>query len=259
MAKAPKMVNLSIEETSGVDHPAHLHEGWLVMKAADMTDLAPVLDALATPTDEEVPMSDGVEVTAVDEDEVVATDELAAAQARIAELEAAVASMESAAPSEEEVLKAAPEAVIKMVTALREEKASAVAKAVAAETALASERESRQNEAAVKKAEAWTNLSIDPAVVGPALRQIEDSNPSLAKSIEDALTAANAQAESGAIFQEIGKAAPSMEGSAVERMTAMAKAAVSEGKFKTVEQAVADIAVANPEMYASYVSESKGA
>ena len=28
-----KMVNLSIEETSGVDHPAHLHEGWLVMKA----------------------------------------------------------------------------------------------------------------------------------------------------------------------------------------------------------------------------------
>lgn len=31
---ARKMVNLSIEETSGVDHPAHLHEGWLVMKAA---------------------------------------------------------------------------------------------------------------------------------------------------------------------------------------------------------------------------------
>lgn len=29
-----KMVNLDIEETSGVDHPAHLHEGWLVMKAA---------------------------------------------------------------------------------------------------------------------------------------------------------------------------------------------------------------------------------
>lgn len=36
---ARKMVNLSIEETSGVDHPAHLHEGWLVMKAASSDDV----------------------------------------------------------------------------------------------------------------------------------------------------------------------------------------------------------------------------
>ena len=34
-----KMVNLAIEETSGVDHPAHLAEGWLVMKAADPDDV----------------------------------------------------------------------------------------------------------------------------------------------------------------------------------------------------------------------------
>lgn len=36
---ARKMVNLSIEETSGVDHPAHLHEGWLVMKAASIEEV----------------------------------------------------------------------------------------------------------------------------------------------------------------------------------------------------------------------------
>jgi len=36
---ARKMVNLSIEETSGVDHPAHLHEGWLVMKAASSDEV----------------------------------------------------------------------------------------------------------------------------------------------------------------------------------------------------------------------------
>lgn len=36
---ARKMVNLSIEETSGVDHPAHLHEGWLVMKAASLEEV----------------------------------------------------------------------------------------------------------------------------------------------------------------------------------------------------------------------------
>ena len=33
MAKTRKMVGLNIEETSGVDHPAHLHEGWLVIKS----------------------------------------------------------------------------------------------------------------------------------------------------------------------------------------------------------------------------------
>lgn len=29
-----KLVNLDVAETSGVDRPAHLHEGWVVMKAA---------------------------------------------------------------------------------------------------------------------------------------------------------------------------------------------------------------------------------
>ena len=33
MPKSTKLTELTIKETSGVDHPAHLHEGWLVMKA----------------------------------------------------------------------------------------------------------------------------------------------------------------------------------------------------------------------------------
>ena len=32
MPNTRKLVDLTIEETSGVDHPAHLHEGWLVRK-----------------------------------------------------------------------------------------------------------------------------------------------------------------------------------------------------------------------------------
>lgn len=32
---AKRLVKLRIKENSGVDHPAHLHEGWVVMKAAD--------------------------------------------------------------------------------------------------------------------------------------------------------------------------------------------------------------------------------
>lgn len=33
MARSVKLADLDIRETSGVDHPAHLHEGWLVLKS----------------------------------------------------------------------------------------------------------------------------------------------------------------------------------------------------------------------------------
>lgn len=37
MGKSTKLTSLMVKETSGVDHPAHLHEGWLVMKSEDLT------------------------------------------------------------------------------------------------------------------------------------------------------------------------------------------------------------------------------
>lgn len=49
------MVNLAIEETSGVDHPAHLHEGWLVMKAADPQDVEKAMKAMRTDDGVEYP------------------------------------------------------------------------------------------------------------------------------------------------------------------------------------------------------------
>jgi len=36
MARSTKLADLMVKETSGVDHPAHLHEGWLVMKSEDL-------------------------------------------------------------------------------------------------------------------------------------------------------------------------------------------------------------------------------
>ena len=46
MAKAKKMVRLAVDETSGVDHPAHLSEGWLVMKSANAEEIEAVIDSL---------------------------------------------------------------------------------------------------------------------------------------------------------------------------------------------------------------------
>lgn len=256
MAKAPKMVNLAIEETSGVDHPAHLHEGWLVVKAADPTDVEAALAALATPTPtEEEPMTDDKTVEDCTAELEAA---LAKAEARIAELEAATPAVEEPV-SEDDMLKSAPEAVVKMVESLRAREAEAVAKAAAAEEALLKQREEAADAEAVEKAKAWSNLSIDPAVVGPALRRLFGTDEMLAKAVEDALTAANAQAESGAIFAEIGKAAPVSEGGdAYSRLQTLAKSAVESGTAATVEQAMADIAIANPDLYAAYLTE-KGA
>ena len=70
LARTRKMANLVIEETSGVDHPAHLHEGWLVMKSADESEVQRVLDESLT---EEEIMSDNTqtEVTPAATDEQV--------------------------------------------------------------------------------------------------------------------------------------------------------------------------------------------
>lgn len=38
MARSTRLAELKIVETSGVDHPAHLHEGWMVIKSANNSD-----------------------------------------------------------------------------------------------------------------------------------------------------------------------------------------------------------------------------
>ena len=47
MAQSTKLTELTIKETSGVDHPAHLHEGWMVMKSEE--DLDSTLDQIIEP------------------------------------------------------------------------------------------------------------------------------------------------------------------------------------------------------------------
>ena len=46
MPNSVKLTELTIKETSGVDHPAHLHEGWMVIKSDDGLDSS--LDQIIT-------------------------------------------------------------------------------------------------------------------------------------------------------------------------------------------------------------------
>lgn len=273
--KAPKMTELVIEETSGVDHPAHLHEGWLVIKASSTESVADVLAALPEPLGEsmsddptEVTIETDSEVTLAAEEEVAEgmepeskqmEEELAMAQARIAELEARISELEGSEKEEmmEEatdpvaLAKSAPEPIRKAMEELAKAKAEA-------ETALAKEREDRADADAIAKArDTFKHLALDAEKVGPALRRLAAIDADLAKSVEDALAAADAQNESADIFTEVGKGyVPS--GDAIQKMTSLAKAAVSEGKAATVEQAMAQVATENPALYNDYLTE-KGA
>jgi hypothetical protein len=267
--RTKKMVNLAIEETSGVDHPAHLHEGWLVMKSASQSEVQRVLDKSLT--EEDSNMEETKPAATEEQDKPVektVEEELAAAKARIAELEAKLAEKENEKPelevemamgedkpSEEkkvdEYMKSAPESVVKMITNLKTQAEAATAE-------LRKEREARADAQAVEKAKGWANLNLNAEKVGPALRRLNEVDSDLAKSIEEVLSSVNAQAESASIFAEIGKSADFKTGNAYDRMTALAKSAVEEGVAKSMAQAIADVATKNPDLYSQYLSE-KGA
>lgn len=266
---ARKMVNLSIEETSGVDHPAHLHEGWLVMKAASGEAVEQILtDSEAeVPSEEKSTEEDPVESTEIEKADKPSYEDLEAmlekANARIVEMEKEMGEMKEPKKAaegemeddEDEMMKSAPESVRKAYEAMQKAVDEAKAQADAAEAELRKERGERADaEAVVKARESYGSLGLDPEQVGPALRRLADHDADLAKSVEDVLTAANAKVESADIFSEIGKSARPA-GTAYEKAEAMAKAAVADGKSATFEQALSDVFTSDADLYMSYLAE----
>jgi hypothetical protein len=279
MAKATKMVRLAVDETSGVDHPAHLSEGWLVMKSANAEEIEAVIDSLTETTiTKEDSVSD--ESTVVTEDAVVAeatpTESPAEDKdAKIAELEAALEKAKKMMPAflspdkmEDETEEEYAKRMKKMEDEKKKpmekslesvEKAFAVEKARADEAValLQKERDERADADSIAKAKNWNNLPLEAEKVGPALRRLSIIDEDLAKSIEGILEAVNTQAKTSNLFAEIGKAADAST-DAYDRLTALAKAAVESGVAPSFEVAMADAALANTDLYKQYLTE-KGA
>ncbi len=277
MSEQHQMVNLSVEETSGVDHPAHLHEGWVILKAADETSVTETIAALMSTEQREGQMTTESTDATVD----ASTDELAKAQEQIETLnatlaekdeqiagmlaksedeseeeeaeaeEAEEAEAETEEMTEEALVKSMPEPVREMLEKARNAEAEA-------REELRKERDAQADREFVAKAGAWKSLSLDAEEFGPMLRQVHDMNETLADIIAKAMDAANAQAESGAIFDEIGKPAPVARGAdAYGHVQSLAKAAVEAGEFATVEQAVSQLVAADPSLYEQYLNEMR--
>lgn len=287
MAKSTKMVRLAVDETSGVDHPAHLSEGWLVMKSANAEEIEAVINSLTeTTTTKEDSVSE--ENTVVTEDAVVADAPAVDApaespvddkDARIAELESELEKAKGKNPfeqmedeSDEDYMKRMKkmEEEAKMMGSKKkpmsmEKSLESVEKAVAFEKAradeavalLQKERDERADADAIAKAKNWNNLPLEAEKVGPALRRLSQIDEELAKSIEGILEAVNVQAKTSNLFAEIGKSVDAST-DAYDRMTALAKAAVESGVAPTFEIAMADVALANQDLYKQYLTE-KGA
>lgn len=247
-----KLVKLSIKETSGVDHPAHLTEGWVVMKSASQSDVTSVLDELR-PDETEAPAD---EVAA----EEVVVEELANPVSKEETMSTAGETTPEVviipeAASEADILKAMPASIKKMLDESKATAEAALIKAAASEAALIAERDARADEAAVLKASAWSSLNIDPTVVGPALRRLAETDTALANEVVKALDSANAMVETNVVFTEIGSEAQTASDDAYSKMESLAKAAVAEGTAASYEAAILAVAQSNPDLYAAYLSE----
>ena len=281
MPSMEEMIRLAVDETSGVDHPAHLSEGWLVMKSANAEEIEAVIDSITETTiTKEDSVSD--ESTVVTEDAVVA--EATPTESPAEDKDAIIAGLEAelekakkmpAFLSPDKMEDETEEEYAKRMKKMEEEKAmkkpmakslDSVEKALSVEKAradeavalLQKERDERADADAVAKAKNWNNLPLEAEKVGPALRRLAMIDEELAKSIEGILGAVNEQAKTSNLFAEIGKSVDSSAVDAYDRLTALAKAAVESGVAPSFEVAMADAALANTDLYKQYLTE-KGA
>lgn len=249
---ARKMVKIRVDETSGVDHPSHLEEGWIVIKAkghempAEKKSTPVFKDADGDEIDVEATLAKAAQ------DVTAANTERDTATARVTELETENAALKKAAEPAADDAEALEKSLPEPVRALLKKERDATA---AAQTELRKEVETRLNGEYVAKAAAWGSLSLDPAEVGTALRQLSTANPTLAESVIKALASANAQAEASDLFKELGTPLRPDSGDAYGRMTKMAKAKVEAGEAPTIEQAMDEVATAHPELVEAYNQE----
>jgi hypothetical protein len=234
MPNTKKLVDLEIEETSGVDHPAHLYEGWLVRK-----DAAAVLDEVLTEVRDEHDTDQGAETVDLTETTIEAPAE------------------EAVAVEPEPVIEPAPvaksddsEMVAKELADLRKALDDATAEA-------ASLREEREMEKATERVSAWRIL---PGVVvdefAPVLRSLRGADPESAAVVESILDGcAEALSEAG-ILKELGTDLDDSSTDAFDQIEALAKSAVEAGRAGNMPEAIGLVATENPDLYGRYRSEA---
>ncbi len=221
MGKSRKLVDLELKEISGVDHPATLHEGWLVMKSSDdplEAELADTIEASFTidPITEVETMSDYTDDTPV-QDEVVAEE-----------------------PSED--FRKELDGLQKALDAARAETEQV--------------RAERELEKATQKAHSWAILpELTPTEFAPVLRNIRDHSPEDADAVEAILDGCTVALGEAGILKELGTDTSSGVDDAYGQIHAMAQSKVEAGHTDSIQKAISEVAVENPDLYERYVAD----
>lgn len=261
------MMAPKIKEVSGVDHPAHLAEGWLVQKGLNIDpDMAQILhqaECIAKGIDpaatfdlskgsHTMPISDEARAALpADVQEYLKSVEATAAEATAEVIKSAAQSAEDVDAAEfEKSLAGLPEPVRKSII----EQQRKTAEALGFAKAVHDEREDAKFEAMAK------SLDCLPGVgegYGATLRKAAESNPTAFDDMFKSMTAANAAIRESGLFKSIGTGAtgtPDAAGS-LEAMAKAAVAADTSGEL-TYAAAVAQVAQDNPELYAAHRKEN---
>lgn len=290
MPRSRKLVNLDVEETSGVDRAAHLHDGFLVMKNASEANRVKtqLLEALGKSKEDNLSNQEQIDLAVAKEvgeyEEKVATLEAAlmAAQAQAADLAAKLEEIASMKQEEmsveagydtekgemmdevEMAMENMPEDMKKSVLSLPKEQVSIFAKAfksqreeiAKAAEEIRKERDSRLDaEAIAKSKESYANVGINHETIAPALRRLSLTDESLAKAVESVLAAAEGQLSESGLLKEMGSASTSAP-SVLDEATALAKSLVENGTVKTIEQGIEKALDSNPDLAKRYFMEA---
>jgi len=239
MPQSVKLTELTIKETSGVDHPAHLHEGWMVMKSGD--DLDSTLDQIIEPDSQE----NTVELNATPEVEDVIEEatEVEAAPEMETEATPVLASVDG--PDQTEVHKE--------LTDLRKQ----LDMAKEAHRELVEEREL---EKAATAAHQWAILpGLNPVDFAKVLVRLRTADQEIAKEIEAVLSASSVALSEAGVFTELG--ADSDEDGAMDaygRIEKAAQALVDNGEVSSLAKGITLVAERDPSLYTDYINERAG-
>ena len=239
MAKSTKLTELTIKETSGVDHPAHLHEGWMVMKSEE--DLDTAFDQIINPDSQE----NTVELEATPEVEDVIEEATEVDPAPEMETEATPVAASVDGPDQTEVQRE--------LTDLRKQ----LDMAKEAHRELVEEREL---EKATTASHQWAILpGLNPVDFAKVLVRLRSADQEVAKEIEAILNASSVALSEAGVFTELG--AEGDEDGAMDaygRIEKAAQALVDSGEVTSLAKGITLVAERDPSLYNDYINEKAG-
>lgn len=248
VAHVGQMTKIKLDEISMVDYPAHMVNGFAVIKSTSAEKSDAVMAALGQKSTNNMPTVTPEEIAkALSE---LSTEDITKAlseRSDVADVLKALAPEDEATEQkpETDIFKGLSPELVAEFTKRDEQLAEFKKAADAAEETAKIEKSLRLDREAIESAKSdYDNLGYDHDVVDPAIRKFTDADPKAGEALATLLKAVNEQAD-GAIFKELGTS-QEPKGDSTDQLDAIAKSMVKDGTATNYADAISK-AFANPE------------